>query len=169
MRSTGQQAQLCPVPDVAKWFQAAFVGEAKGLSAHYAASVLSGSTLSHCRHRRSVLPSAVATAIMRLEQRGHRVGSMKTAFFSQNGNMEQKFPLEIGVSLMEEGAVQAAIDRVMKTYGMLVNLTPQQEQAAREKVSSFLANAHTADENKLAIEGLRYLRTSFREHNRQDF
>lgn len=94
---------------------------------------------------------------------------MKTAFFSQNGNMEQKFPLEIGVSLMEEGAVQAAIDRVMKTYGMLVNLTPQQEQAAREKVSSFLANAHTADENKLAIEGLRYLRTSFREHNRQDF
>jgi hypothetical protein len=62
--------------------------------------------------------------------------------------------------------MQAAIDRVMKTYGMLVNLTAQQEQAAREKVSNFLANAHTNDENKLAIEGLRYLRTSFRDHNR---
>jgi hypothetical protein len=49
---------------------------------------------------------------------------------------------------------------------MLVNLTAQQEKAAREKVSSFLANAHTDDENKLAIEGLRYLRTSFSEHNR---
>lgn len=57
--------------------------------------------------------------------------------------------------------MQAVIDRVMKTYGMLVNLTAQQEQAAREKVSSFLTNAHTDDENKLAVEGLRYLRTSF--------
>jgi hypothetical protein len=47
--------------------------------------------------------------------------------------------------------MQAAIDRVMKTYGMLVNLTAQQEQAAREKVSNFLANAHTDDENKLGI------------------
>ena len=56
--------------------------------------------------------------------------------------------------------MQAAIDRVMKTYGMLVNLTAQQEQAAREKVSSFLASAHTDDENKLAVEGLRYLRAS---------
>jgi hypothetical protein len=62
--------------------------------------------------------------------------------------------------------MQAAIDRVMKTYGMLVDLTAQQEQAAREKVSSFLASAHIDDENKLAVEGLRYLRTSFPEHNR---
>jgi hypothetical protein len=49
---------------------------------------------------------------------------------------------------------------------MLVNLTAQQEQAAREKVSSFLASARTNDENKLAVEGLRYLRTSFHDHNR---
>jgi hypothetical protein len=62
--------------------------------------------------------------------------------------------------------MQAAIDRVMKTYGMLVNLTAQQGQGAREKVASFLANAHTEDENKLANEGLRYLRTSFHKHNR---
>ena len=62
--------------------------------------------------------------------------------------------------------MQAAIDRVMKTYGMLVNLTAQQEQAARANVSSFLANAHTDDENKLVIEGLRYLRTTFHKHNR---
>jgi hypothetical protein len=85
-----------------KWFQAAFVGEAKGLSAHFAASVLSASTLSHCRHRRSVLPSAVATAIMRLKQRGHRVGSMETSFFSQNEKMEQKFPLRVRVSISGE-------------------------------------------------------------------
>jgi hypothetical protein len=65
-----------------------------------------------------------------------------------------------------ESSMQAAVDRVMKTYGMLVNLTAQQEQAAREKVSSFLASARTDDENKLAVEGLRYLRTSFHDHNR---
>jgi hypothetical protein len=65
-----------------------------------------------------------------------------------------------------ESSMQAAVDRVMKTYGMLVNLTVQQEQAAREKVSSFLAGARTDDENKLAVEGLRYLRTSFHDHNR---
>lgn len=56
--------------------------------------------------------------------------------------------------------MQAALDRVMHTYGMLVNLTAEQEQLAREKVASFLACAKTDDETKLAVEGLRYLRTS---------
>ena len=59
-----------------------------------------------------------------------------------------------------ESAMEAVIDRVMQTYGMLVNLTPEQEHAAREKVSSFLANVKIEDEQKLAVEGLRYLRTS---------
>jgi hypothetical protein len=53
--------------------------------------------------------------------------------------------------------MQAAIDRVMHAYGLLVNLTAQ-EQDAREKVSRFLASTKTDDENKLAVEGLRYLR-----------
>jgi hypothetical protein len=57
-----------------------------------------------------------------------------------------------------ESSMQVAIDRVMHTYGMLGNLTLEEEQAAREKVSNFLANAKTDDENKLAVEGLRYLR-----------
>jgi hypothetical protein len=56
--------------------------------------------------------------------------------------------------------MQAAIDRVMHTFGMLVNLTVEQEQIARENVSSFLAGTKTDDENKLAVEGLRYLRAS---------
>jgi len=55
--------------------------------------------------------------------------------------------------------MQTAIDRVMHTYGMLVNLTLEQEQEVREKVTTFLATAKTDDENKLAVEGLRYLRT----------
>jgi hypothetical protein len=56
--------------------------------------------------------------------------------------------------------MQATIDRVMQTYGLLVNLTAEQEQIARENVSSFLASTHTDDENKLAVAGLRYLRAS---------
>jgi hypothetical protein len=55
--------------------------------------------------------------------------------------------------------MQAAIDRVMKTYGMIVNLTVEQERAAREKVTHHLAEQPQADENALAIEGLRYLRS----------
>lgn len=54
--------------------------------------------------------------------------------------------------------MQAAVDRVMKTYGMIVNLTPDEEKAARERVVSHLANKSEADERVLAIEGLRYLR-----------
>jgi 1,2-phenylacetyl-CoA epoxidase catalytic subunit len=58
-----------------------------------------------------------------------------------------------GISTM-----QAAIDRVMRTYGMMFNLTAEEERTARERVSQFLADK-AADENQLAIEGLRYLRT----------
>jgi hypothetical protein len=52
--------------------------------------------------------------------------------------------------------MQAAIDRVMQTYGMMVNLTPGQEAEAREKISSFLKDK-AGDEHSLAVEGLKYL------------
>jgi hypothetical protein len=54
--------------------------------------------------------------------------------------------------------MQEAIDRVMHAYGMMVNLTPDQERTAREKVSAFLAKAEVNDEDRLAVEGLKYLR-----------
>ena len=53
--------------------------------------------------------------------------------------------------------MQAAIERVMTTYGMIVQLTPEQEQAARERVGRFLQDKGT-DEHMLAVEGLKYLR-----------
>ena len=53
----------------------------------------------------------------------------------------------------------AVIDRVMRAYGMIVNLTADEERAAREKVTSYLAEKPATDENSLAIEGLRYLRS----------
>ena len=53
--------------------------------------------------------------------------------------------------------MQAAIDRVMQAYGMMVNLTLDEERNAREKVAAFLATADVEDENSLAVEGLKYL------------
>ncbi len=55
--------------------------------------------------------------------------------------------------------MQAAIDRVMQTYGMLVNLTADEERKVRDDVSQFMAHANTDDENRLAVEGLKYLRS----------
>jgi hypothetical protein len=52
--------------------------------------------------------------------------------------------------------MQAAIDRVMKTYAMMVNLTPEQERHARENVVRFL-EGKGFDEHTLTIEGLKYL------------
>ena len=53
--------------------------------------------------------------------------------------------------------MQAAIDRVMQTYAMMVDLTPEEEEVTRQKLERHLAGMD-ADENALAIEGLRYLR-----------
>jgi hypothetical protein len=61
--------------------------------------------------------------------------------------------------LSGEDIMQAAVDRVMKTYGMIVNLSAEEERATREKVISYLAEKPAADEKALAIEGLRYLRS----------
>jgi len=55
--------------------------------------------------------------------------------------------------------MQDAIERVMQTYGLMVNLTADQQQAAREKVASHLAEKPNASEKELAVEGLRYLRS----------
>jgi hypothetical protein len=55
--------------------------------------------------------------------------------------------------------MQAAIDRVMQTFTLIVNLTPYEQQAAREKATSFLAEKPEASEHQLAVEGLRYLRS----------
>ena len=54
--------------------------------------------------------------------------------------------------------MQAAIDRIMHAYGMIVNLTLEQESALRDRVSVFLAKSKTTDENQFAIEGIKFLR-----------
>ena len=52
--------------------------------------------------------------------------------------------------------MEAAVDRVMQTYGMMVNLTSAQERETREKVTKFLEDKGS-DEHVLAVEGLKHL------------
>ena len=54
--------------------------------------------------------------------------------------------------------MQAALDRIMQTYGMIVQMTPDQERVVRERVSNFLGQKSENDEHKLTIAGLKYVR-----------
>jgi hypothetical protein len=54
--------------------------------------------------------------------------------------------------------MEAAINRVMHTYGMLVNLTLEEERNARAELTRFLATSKTSDEHALAVEGVKFLR-----------
>jgi hypothetical protein len=78
--------------------------------------------------------------------------------FGANQTMEQKFHWQVVGVHKGESSMEAAIERVMKTYGMIVNMTFAQEQVVREKVSHFLQDKVETDEQKLTIEGLRYAR-----------
>lgn len=49
------------------------------------------------------------------------------------------------------------IEKIMQAYGMMVNLTSQQNAAARERLAQFLAGK-SEDASKLTIEGLKFLR-----------
>jgi hypothetical protein len=53
--------------------------------------------------------------------------------------------------------MEAAVDRVMRVYGMMHDITPEQEMEIRGKVVEYLKTAE-GDEHKLAVEGLRYVR-----------
>jgi hypothetical protein len=49
------------------------------------------------------------------------------------------------------------IENIMQAYGMMVNLTPQEDAAARERLAVFLAG-RSDDASRLTIEGLKFLR-----------
>lgn len=49
------------------------------------------------------------------------------------------------------------IEKIMHTYGMMVNLTPAQNDDARQRLAAFL-DGKTGDTPNLTIEGLRFLR-----------
>jgi hypothetical protein len=53
--------------------------------------------------------------------------------------------------------MQAATDRIMQAFTMMANLTAEEVQATRERLTAHLAGMDV-DEKALAVEGLRYLR-----------
>jgi hypothetical protein len=62
--------------------------------------------------------------------------------------------------------MQAAIDRVMRAYILMVTLTPEDESNARERLEEHLTKIG-GDEKTLAVEGIRFLRASNRESGRR--
>ena len=57
--------------------------------------------------------------------------------------------------------MDAAIDRIMQTYGLLVNETAAANIEAREKVTAYIKTLFEAgekDEHRLTVCGLTYLR-----------
>jgi uncharacterized protein YoaH (UPF0181 family) len=54
--------------------------------------------------------------------------------------------------------MQEAVDRVMQAYGLMVTLSPEDQEEARERLQEHLTGMQ-GDENALAIAGLRFLRT----------
>jgi len=53
--------------------------------------------------------------------------------------------------------MQTVIERVMKTYGMMVNLTLAKEEEARVRLEAFLKHK-TGSDHELAVQGLQFLR-----------
>ena len=53
--------------------------------------------------------------------------------------------------------MQKAIDRVMYAYRMIANITPDEVEATRKRLTAHLAGMDV-NERTLAVEGMRYLR-----------
>ena len=53
--------------------------------------------------------------------------------------------------------MEDVIDQVMRTYGMMVNLTAIEEQSARDRLAEFLKDQND-NTRKLTVEGVKYLR-----------
>ena len=60
--------------------------------------------------------------------------------------------------------MQTAIEKVMYAYTLVANLTPEEVKATRDRLAAHLASID-ADENVLAVEGMRYLRRAGRAAN----
>ena len=53
--------------------------------------------------------------------------------------------------------MEEVIDHVMRTYGLMVNLSATEEEFERERPAAFLKDKQDTT-RKLAVEGMKYLR-----------
>jgi hypothetical protein len=75
------------------------------------------------------------------------------------GNREPWVPIAVISLWLWEDQMQTVIERVMRTYGMMINLTVTQQEQARERLEAFLRNK-TGSDQQLAVQGLQFLRGS---------
>ena len=55
--------------------------------------------------------------------------------------------------------MESVVERVVRTYGMMVNLSSEEERSTRARVIEFLAG-RSEEENVLAVEAIKHLRGS---------
>ena len=55
--------------------------------------------------------------------------------------------------------MESVVERVVRTYGMMVNLSSEDERSTRERVIKFLAG-RSEEEKLLAVEAIKHLRGS---------
>ena len=53
--------------------------------------------------------------------------------------------------------MEMVVERVVRTYGMMVTLSPQEEDTVRQRVLKFV-EGKTDDENTIAVEAIKFLR-----------
>jgi hypothetical protein len=134
------------------------MGIAGELFTHFLASSLSiGSSLSQTTH----FSFGASIGTMRGD---HSPSALQTTGYSVHSDLlgapnllgEPLFLCSVahflGGTFMEE-----VVDQVMRTYGMMVNLSPEEKQSARERLTEFLKDKNDST-RKLSVEGVKFLR-----------
>lgn len=53
--------------------------------------------------------------------------------------------------------METVVERVVRTYGMMVTLAPNEEEEVRQRVSKFV-EGQAGDDNAIAVEAIKFLR-----------
>ena len=126
---------------------------ASGLSAHLFAAVISiGSSSSQKMHLNSVRPDELVIGTILFPQCKQRV--TRSSMVTSLGSTSQQ---ELWFQGCVANCMQDVVEQVMRAYGLMVNLTPKEEQAARDRLEQFLKDK-SDDTRKLAVEGVKFLR-----------
>ena len=87
------------------------------------------------------------------------VGTSRSSFALKRRNRRIVPEFFLKLRKLQGHEMQAAVDRVMQAYCLMVTLSPADEAQARERLEEHLRNLQ-GDEHALAIAGLRFLRDS---------
>lgn len=102
---------------------------ASGLSAHLFTAVISiGSSLSQNTHFNSMRPSKLGTGTIRFPQCKQRITRSMVTSYVRLSTLFRNFGSNAAFQPFGVLCVENVIERVMCTYGMMVNLAPEDAQ-----------------------------------------